>query len=232
LAFGGGNYLVVWRRRGSQPGIFAVRVDTDGRLLDDSPIEITRAGSANLIGVVFNGHSFVVIWEGAESVFAAYVLPSGELDDSAGGCVIEWDPDSRVKDLAVFRGPGGRPLVLYSLYTAPPDYGNYRIWGRFLDRCTGPLPLLPVLEDNFPNPFSSSTTLRFHLQSNDQVSVKIYDVEGRLVRTLLSGFSYAGAREVTWDGQLDTGEKAAAGVYFCCLESSGGEATGKIVFIR
>lgn len=75
-----------------------------------------------------------------------------------------------------------------------------------------------VLHQNYPNPFNPSTTIRFELSQGGYVTVKIYDLSGRLVKTLLSGEQTAGTHTEVWDGTDDAGRKVAAGVYFCQLE--------------
>jgi Ca-activated chloride channel homolog len=75
-----------------------------------------------------------------------------------------------------------------------------------------------VLHQNYPNPFNPSTTIRFELPTDGHVTLKIYDLSGRLVKTLLSGDQYAGAHTAVWDGSDDAGRKVAAGVYFYQLE--------------
>jgi hypothetical protein len=68
-----------------------------------------------------------------------------------------------------------------------------------------------------PNPFTSSTTITFTLSRQARVTIEIYDISSRLVRTLRRGRMYevGDASKVVWDGKTDTGEDLARGVYFC-----------------
>ena len=68
-----------------------------------------------------------------------------------------------------------------------------------------------------PNPFTSSTTITFTLSRQARVTIEIYDMSSRLVRTLRRGRMYevGDASKVMWDGKTDTGEDLARGVYFC-----------------
>ena len=68
-----------------------------------------------------------------------------------------------------------------------------------------------------PNPFTSSTTITFTLSRQARVTIEIYDMSSRLVRTLRRGRMYdvGDASKVVWDGKTDTGEDLARGVYFC-----------------
>ena len=81
------------------------------------------------------------------------------------------------------------------------------------------------LAQNFPNPFhpESGTTLRFELRDAQRVWLGIYDVSGREVRRIMAGEALTpGVFARTWDLKDQTGEAAAAGVYFARLESEGG----------
>ena len=71
---------------------------------------------------------------------------------------------------------------------------------------------------NYPNPFNSSTTIRFELPVNGYVTMNIYDLTGRLVRVLARGGETGGMHTVIWDGTNEAGEWVAAGLYFCRLE--------------
>lgn len=81
---------------------------------------------------------------------------------------------------------------------------------------TGPgaVPLVFAVEPNFPNPFNPSTTIRFALPAQGQVSVRIYDIAGRLVRTLVDEVLDAAVHEIQWAGADDRGHQVSSGVYF------------------
>ena len=75
------------------------------------------------------------------------------------------------------------------------------------------------LSANYPNPFNPSTTFSFTLPLDKAVSVKVYDITGRLVRTLVNNtFHAAGAHEVSWDGTNASGQPVASGTYIYTLE--------------
>ena len=80
------------------------------------------------------------------------------------------------------------------------------------------LPQDYVLEPNYPNPFNPSTTFSFTLPIDKRVSVLIYDVTGRLIRTLIDEESYVqGTHSVTWNGVDDARMPVASGQYFYVL---------------
>jgi hypothetical protein len=86
---------------------------------------------------------------------------------------------------------------------------------------------------NHPNPFSLETGIRYQLPASGSVRLAIYDLSGRLVRTLLDGETRpAGAHQVAWNGCDDRGLPVAAGVYFAKIAAAGGESTRKLALIR
>ncbi|MCX6150068.1 MAG: C25 family cysteine peptidase [Ignavibacteriales bacterium] len=66
---------------------------------------------------------------------------------------------------------------------------------------------------NFPNPFNPSTTLKYALPKVSNVELKIYDLMGREIKTLVSGNFTAGYKEVVWDGRNSSGEQVSSGIY-------------------
>jgi len=85
-----------------------------------------------------------------------------------------------------------------------------------------PLPAAFSLEQNFPNPFNPSTTIRYGLPEGSTVSLKIYDVMGREVRTLLSGYQEAASYSLVWNGTDNAGGPVSSGVYIYRLTSDRG----------
>ena len=95
------------------------------------------------------------------------------------------------------------------------------------------IPLSFALAQNAPNPFQQSTTVRLHIPSTGgDVLVAVYDVAGRLVRTLESGRQSPGVKDVTWDGRDARGESVAAGVYFCRLVAPGYDQSRKMILLK
>jgi hypothetical protein len=96
------------------------------------------------------------------------------------------------------------------------------------------LPTVLALHPNSPNPFraGSGTVIRYDLPEAGPVSLRIYDVTGRLVATLRNGHEEAGFRSVRWDGRGGDGLRVASGVYFYVLETRGETLRRKMVFLR
>lgn len=85
---------------------------------------------------------------------------------------------------------------------------------------------------NLPNPFSPSTTISFTLPGATAVVVRVYDVHGRIVRTLIDRPLAAGDHLAAWDGRDAAGRPAAAGIYYCRIEGGARSATRAMVLVR
>ena len=84
----------------------------------------------------------------------------------------------------------------------------------------------------FPNPFERSTTVVFALAQTGPASVRVYDVAGRSVRTLVTGVQPAGERVIAWDGRDDSGAHLGAGVYMLRLDAGGHQETRVLRLVR
>jgi hypothetical protein len=94
------------------------------------------------------------------------------------------------------------------------------------------LPRIFALYQNFPNPFRQVTTIKYQVPVETQISLKIYDVMGRLVRKLVNEKQKPGYYTVHWDGKADNGQRLASGVYFYRFETKDFKSTKKIVQVR
>ena len=87
------------------------------------------------------------------------------------------------------------------------------------------------LGPNHPNPFRASTSISYSLANAADVALRVFDVAGRLVRTLDEGTRSVGLRMVTWDGRDESGRSAAPGIYFYELRTGEQAQTRKMVRI-
>lgn len=78
---------------------------------------------------------------------------------------------------------------------------------------------------NYPNPFSTSTTIRFNSPIEGPVTIRVFDLVGNLVRTLEATLSLTGSQEILFDGLGDTGAPLGAGTYL--YEATGISGTGE-----
>jgi hypothetical protein len=88
-------------------------------------------------------------------------------------------------------------------------------------------PEVHLLSQNFPNPVSDATEIRYGIASDAEVSLKVYNAAGQLVETLVDGYKTPGYYSASWNA-----EDAANGVYFYRLTAGDFSSTGKLVVLR
>lgn len=99
---------------------------------------------------------------------------------------------------------------------------------------TTALPKAFSLSQNSPNPFNPSTTISYDVPEGKkiQISIKVYDIRGRLIRTLVNEEKEAGSYNVFWDGTDQNGRQISSGVYFYRMAAGEFEQTRKMVMIK
>ena len=90
---------------------------------------------------------------------------------------------------------------------------------------------VPTL-DAYPNPFNPMTRVRFKLPRSGQATVRVHDLTGRVVRTLVDGSREAGRHEVIWQGRNEEGQPVASGLYLVQLRSADGVSSQKVVLAK
>ena len=89
-----------------------------------------------------------------------------------------------------------------------------------------------ALGQNFPNPASASTEIRFEIARTSDVSIKIYNAMGQLVRTLEDGRLDPGRYSTHWDGTNTSGHRVSSGVYFYKMDAGKFAATKKMLMVK
>jgi Ca-activated chloride channel homolog len=95
-------------------------------------------------------------------------------------------------------------------------------------------PLTFALHQNYPNPFNPTTTVRYTVGGTTTVHVKlmIYDMLGRIVKTLVADSRSPGEYSVVWDGTDEQGKSVSTGLYYCRLEAGGFSATRPMMMLK
>ena len=88
------------------------------------------------------------------------------------------------------------------------------------------------LRDAYPNPFNPVTNLSFNLPGGGRARLEVYDVLGRLVKTLESGFFEPGEHVTQWNGTDGTGRSVSSGLYFCRLSADEIVETRSITLVK
>jgi glycosidase len=94
------------------------------------------------------------------------------------------------------------------------------------------LPKTTALEQNYPNPFNPTTTIRFQVSNHADVSLQVFDILGRLVKTLVSEPLSAGSYSMTWDGTNSSGQEVGTGVYFYRLRTDEQSMVKRMLLVR
>jgi len=89
-----------------------------------------------------------------------------------------------------------------------------------------------ALGANYPNPFNPSTSIPYTLARAGHVTLRIVDVTGRTVATVVDGWRSAGAHTAHWDGRRSGGTPAPSGVYVARLEAAGATGARKLVLMK
>jgi Putative redox-active protein (C_GCAxxG_C_C)/FlgD Ig-like domain len=89
------------------------------------------------------------------------------------------------------------------------------------------------LSQNYPNPFNPSTKIQFAVPQTEKVKMEVYDIQGRLVRTLVDYELYSqGKYEVMWNGLDNKGSRVASGVYFAKMRAGKFAQTKKMIMAK
>ncbi len=97
---------------------------------------------------------------------------------------------------------------------------------------TAEIPKKFELLQNYPNPFNPTTTIKFGVAKAGQVSLVVYDLLGRKVKTLFNENTHVGFHTVGWDGTNEFGNKVATGLYFYQLKAESVQLTHKMILLK
>ena len=243
IASDGTNYLVVWQdyRSGSSYDIYGARVSEGGSVLDLGGIAISSAANTQEMPAIgFDGTNYLVVWEDNRSgnyyydIYGARVSVGGSVLDPTGMAISTASGNQEYPTIA--RGPANCLLIAYDSFTLPP-YGAFRIWGNFAGQLTAVLLPTPAcgrygLYQNYPNPFNPVCTIRYDIPKAVKTSLRVFDVNGSIARTLADAWKEPGVYSEVWDGRRDDGTALPSGVYFYQLKADDFVATRKMVLIH
>jgi hypothetical protein len=94
------------------------------------------------------------------------------------------------------------------------------------------LPTATALRDIFPNPCNPNTTIAFETALPGPVSLKIHNLQGALVQTLITGTMTAGRHRITWNGRDHLGQPVASGIYLVSLTAGEYRGQRKLVMLK
>lgn len=149
-------------------------------------------------------------WRSHSFLIADYVVPTDQVlvrfiaSDYGGGSLVE----AAVDDFEIGIGPD------------PMSIGE------------SPQPLVLSLGHAYPNPFQTQSRIAFSIHHNGCICLALYDVSGRLVRTLVDSRLGIGVHGVTWDGLNNAGTRVASGVYYYRLDAGESALSQRLVVVR
>jgi hypothetical protein len=180
--------------------------------------------------------------------------------NTGSGNQLDWDPSTDVdfQFFKIYRGnnpdftpdPGNFVEAIVADEWTDPGYDGWNVYYKITtvdfsgnesmpsspDPVTAvELPGVPIkfhLYQNLPNPFNPTTTIKFDTAGEGRLDLRVYDVSGRLVRTLVDESRPPGRYSVIWDGRDNKGQPVASGVYFCRMTGTGITMTRKMVLLQ
>lgn len=250
-SYDGNNYFIVGSKVfwPDTAGIFGYRINQNGILLDTNMITIALLHNQYMQNfepiVDFDGTNYIVVWSAlydfiSHDLYSAKVSPQGQVLSVTR--IVGQAGDQSLPVLS--RGNADRMLLIYSGWTNNINghpASTQRIWGKMY-------PFYGLQEKSLandialdfltvqPNPFRNRTEIRFNTgkeSDNSGVTLKIFDVTGRLVKSIGSSSIVSRPSSfVNWDGTDQAGRKVSAGIYFVRLSGSNRELIQKIVLLK
>jgi len=195
---------------------YPVRDSVDVRVIND-----VRTGSATYDGYyyeVMNGFSDTSVNRGIidsqNNVGGWPVLRSLEppIDTDHDGMPDAWELSQGLNP----NDPADRNIVDEQGFTALENYLNSLVGEYVSDIDIYELVASRYrVSQNYPNPFNPTTTLQFSTPESGKMTIKIYDITGRLVKNLYSGFCATGYHTIRWNGEDEERQTVATGIYLC-----------------
>ena len=97
---------------------------------------------------------------------------------------------------------------------------------------TGNVPAVYSIHQNYPNPFNPMTTINYELPRKGFVNIRVYDLMGRNIRSLLNMVQDAGYRSVQWNATNDLGQPVTAGMYIYTIQAGDFRQTKKMLLLK
>lgn len=251
VAFSGSVYLFVWRNNSlsNANNYIAGRVmNADGTFLTGNIIIAEATGRQLQPTVAWDGTDFVVVWDDQRNqetffdertdIYGARVTPAGVVRDP-DGFVVRAGPQGDATTTILSHANGVSFVAWSGFETGGTPLDSYRVRLATLGALSlaGADDIVPAsrtaLRQNVPNPFNPSTTIAFTLAQPGAARLAVFDLRGRLVRTLVDADDLpAGAHAVAWDGRGDDGRSVAAGVYLYELRGSGFVESRRLTLVK
>ncbi len=204
-----------------------------GYFLSDDGTDLTQWSFPD---TVIPANGFLTIWadndEEQEGLHANFKL------SASGETLYMLNPDTMIINEITF----GEQVADSSWGRNPDGMGSFERMLPSFNGTNNPLTstvseprVLPngfILSPNFPNPFNPRTTLRYHLTESSDVSLVIYDVQGREVRSFEVSHEAPGWQKIVWDGLSNTGLPVSTGIYLAQLQAGNEVGVVKMTYLK
>jgi hypothetical protein len=231
---------------------FGIEIAVDDEQTDDLVLDVAGETGTSLDGFQYglygscpSSHGFDRLSlatpapNSVGTVLAAYT-DGGVADDGRAAIIANVRTGGGVAvhlafDLAAQTSDEARACILHNLIT-----GNLGLASTGYVACVGAVdvpivaggPRSFALSRVAPNPFRTGTTIEFQVPRPANATIRVYDVAGRVVRTLLDDAMPPGTHRTTWDGRGDDARAVSSGIYFVRMTSGDFHATSRIVRVR
>ncbi len=189
-----------------------------------SPVSISPTSRSGQLGVItvdgsgFAKGGYMQLARGTQTFTSQLTTWVGK--DRVGFSIVTAGAINGFYDVVVFN-PGGASAVLP---------GAFEIKNSVV--AVGDTPRKNAMLAAYPNPFNPETTIRYELASRQQVSLRVYDVSGAVVRTLVDDTKPAGSYTLTWNGLDDRGNTVSSGVYFYRITAGSFSDVRKMTLVK
>lgn len=243
IVCGSARYNVyAWHHDGSTVAGWPQSTGTSGAFAQGTPAiaDIDSDGDMEIIASAYTG---LFVWDDDGTLHTGYPVYTGTTRSSP--VIADLDLDG---DIEVIVGSQSGSLYAWDLTGAfDPSHiewgsfrhdlynsGYYYLDGVGIGNDTeNPVWSTPFNMSCSPNPVRGTSVISYVLSDNAVVHIDLYDISGRIIRTLVNGeYDISGEHSVMWDGRNDSGSPATPGIYFCRLESGSFACTLEIILIE
>jgi hypothetical protein len=218
------------------------------------PIPVREAWTSTGI-IISSGDSVTILMDGIATTdyyvnnnYGAWIGPEGDPGLFPNGLLIHGvigkigssgTPFNVGKSLGFVALKSDTLFLGYSDDQFDDNYGYYlayisKIGGGLTSTQNYPetTPSMFKVNQNYPNPFNPNTNIEYRIVKQGNVEIEIYDINGRLVKSLLNTTQYPGSYTIQWNGQDDGNKTVASGTYFYQVKSNGVQLVKKMLLLK
>ena len=195
----------------------------------------------SLFQAIFENSEVTISWKTESEIgIAGFHVLRGQKQDGAfakinSDLIVSQGDSGRGAEYS-YVDPDGSTQYFYKLESISLD-GQSSLYGPIAvnfadDVFSKTLPKKFALHANYPNPFNPSTIIGYDVPHVEDVTIGIYDLQGRLVRMMVNKEQDAGFYELKWNGRNAFGELVAAGLYFCRMDAGDYWAVRKMMLVK